>query len=181
VGETDQALARLARREDAAAIARIHNQGIADRIATFETEPRTVADIERLLAERGGRYPTIVVERAGDVVAWASTGPYRARPWYEPIAEHSVYVDRAHRGTGAGRLAGSLALEALVAEAERRGFLELVSRIFPENAASRALHRRAGFRDVRSSRVRRLRWSVRTTAWASTAATAGWTACGGTA
>jgi L-amino acid N-acyltransferase YncA len=144
VGETDQALARLARREDAAAIARIHNQGIADRIATFETEPRTPEDIERLLAERGGRYPTIVVERAGDVVAWASTGPYRARPWYEPIAEHSVYVDRAHRGTGAGRLA----LEALVAEAERRGFLKLVSRIFPENAASRALHRRAGFREV---------------------------------
>jgi L-amino acid N-acyltransferase YncA len=58
VGETDQALARLARREDAAAIARIHNQGIAERIATLETRPRTAADIEALLAEQAERYPT---------------------------------------------------------------------------------------------------------------------------
>jgi L-amino acid N-acyltransferase YncA len=68
------AVARLARREDSAAIARIHNQGTAERIATFETEPRTPEDIERMLAERGDRYPTIVVERDGEVVAWAGAG-----------------------------------------------------------------------------------------------------------
>src|SRR5207248_7302801 len=48
------ATARCARREDTADIARIYNQGIEDRIATFETEPRTTADIERLLDERLG-------------------------------------------------------------------------------------------------------------------------------
>jgi L-amino acid N-acyltransferase YncA len=135
---------RLARRQDAAAIARIYNQGIADRIATFETEPRTPGDIEALLADRDGRYPCIVVERGDDVVAWASAGTYRARACYDPIAEHSVYVDRAHRGTGVGRLA----LEGLIAEAERLGLLKLVSRIFPENHASLALHRKVGFREV---------------------------------
>jgi phosphinothricin acetyltransferase len=135
---------RPARREDAAAIARIYNQGIEERIATFETEPRTTADIEWLLAEREGRYPCIVVERDGEVVAWAGVDRYRARPCYDPIAEHSVYVDRARRGTGVGRLA----LEALVVEAERRGFVKLVSRIFPENEASLALHRSLGFREV---------------------------------
>jgi L-amino acid N-acyltransferase YncA len=130
---------------DAAAIARIYNQGIQDRIATFETEPRTTADIEQLLAARHGRYPSVVVERAdGDVAAWASAGTYRSRPCYDPIAEHSVYVDRGCRGAGVGRLA----LEGLVAEAERLGLLKLVSRIFPENLASLALHRKVGFREV---------------------------------
>jgi L-amino acid N-acyltransferase YncA len=137
-------VARGARREDAAAIARIYNQGIEDRIATFETESRTTADMARLLDERLGRYPAVVVERGGQVVAWASAGTYRARPCYDPIAEHSVYVDRDHRGTGVGRIA----LEALCAEAQRLGFLKLVSRIFPENVASLALHRKVGFREV---------------------------------
>ena len=135
---------RLACIEHAAAIARIYNQGIAERIATFETEPRTAEDIKRVLAERGDRYPTVVVERDGEVVAWAGAGSYRARPCYDPIAEHSVYVDRAQRGRGSGRVA----LEALLAEAERRGFLKLVSRIFPENVGSLALHRKVGFREV---------------------------------
>ena len=77
-------------------------------------------------------------------MAWASAGGYRARPCYDPIAEHSVYVERDHRGSGIGRMA----LEALCAEAERLGFLKLVSRIFPENTASLALHRKVGFREV---------------------------------
>jgi phosphinothricin acetyltransferase len=137
-------VARPARREDAAAIARIYNQGIEDRVATFETEPRKSEDIERLLDDRHGRYPAIVVERDGKVVAWASAGSYRARPCYDSIAEHSVYVDRDHRGAGVGRVA----LAALCADAERLGFLKLVSRIFPENVASLALHRTVGFREV---------------------------------
>jgi phosphinothricin acetyltransferase len=137
-------VARAARREDAEAIAHIYNQGIEDRVATFETESRTTSDIERLLDERLGRYPAIVVELDAQVVAWASAGSYRARPCYDPIAEHSVYVDRDHRGTGIGRIA----LEALCVDAAQLGFLKLVSRIFPENAASLALHRKVGFREV---------------------------------
>jgi phosphinothricin acetyltransferase len=135
---------RRARPDDAASIARIYNQGIEDRITTFETELRTPADIERLLAERAERYPMIVVERGREIVAWAGAGTYRSRPCYDPIAEHSVYVDRDQRGTGAGRVA----LEALCAEAQSLGFLKLVSRIFPENVASLALHRKVGFREV---------------------------------
>ena len=90
--DTAKLRTRAATIADAAAIAEIYNQGIADRIATFETEPRTTADIERLLDERLGRYPAIVVEHNGQVVAWASAVSYRARPCYDPIAEHSVYV-----------------------------------------------------------------------------------------
>ena len=141
----DKPVARGAVLEDAAAIARIYNQGIEDRIATFETELRSTEGMERLLIERMGRYPFIVVEHGGgQIVAWASAGVYRSRPCYGPVAEHSVYVARAHRGAGIGRLA----LVALCDEAERLGFLKLVSRIFPENEASLALHRKVGFREV---------------------------------
>ena len=127
---------RLAGPEDAAAIARIYNQGIEERVATFETEPRSPEDIRAQLASKGDRYPTVVVERDGVVVAWASAGAYRGRPAYAGVAEHSVYVDRSARGHGAGRAA----LDALFRCYEERGFWKLVSRIFPENVASLALH-----------------------------------------
>ena len=136
--------ARPARRADAAVIARIYNQGIEDRVATFETEPRTAAQIAAQLADKGDRFPTVVVERDGRVVAWAGAGAYRSRPAYAGVAEHSVYVARAARGTGAGRAA----LEALCRTYAERGFWKIVSRIFPENAASLALHERCGFRVV---------------------------------
>jgi len=96
---------RLAPVADAAAIAAIYNEGIGDRIATFETEPRTAEQIRAQLADKGERFPTIVVERDGRVVAWAHAGAYRSRPAYAGVAEHSVYVARAARGTGAGRAA----------------------------------------------------------------------------
>src|SRR5207249_8305909 len=64
---------------------------------------RTAQQIAALLADKGERYPTVVVERDGQVIAWASAGAYRARPAYAGVAEHSVYVARAARGSGAGR------------------------------------------------------------------------------
>jgi phosphinothricin acetyltransferase len=135
---------RLATPADAADIAAIYNEGIADRIATFETEPRTAAQLAAQLTEKGTRFPTVLVERDGRVVAWAGAGPYRSRPAYAGVAEHSVYVARAARGTGAGRAA----LEALCRAYAERGFWKIVSRIFPENRASLALHERCGFRVV---------------------------------
>jgi len=135
---------RLARKDDAAAIAAIYNEGIADGVATFETESRTAEQIATLLADKGERYPTVVVERDGRVIAWAGAGAYRTRPAYAGVAEHSVYVARAARGTGAGRAA----LNALCAAYAARGFWKLVSRIFPENSASLGLHERCGFRVV---------------------------------
>jgi phosphinothricin acetyltransferase len=135
---------RLATAADAAAIATIYNEGIADRVATFETESRTAEQIATLLKDKGERFPTVVVERAGRVVAWAGAGAYRSRPAYAGVAEHSVYVARDARGTGAGRVA----LDALCRTYAARGFWKIVSRIFPENTASLRLHERCGFRAV---------------------------------
>ncbi|MBA5779249.1 N-acetyltransferase [Stappia sp. F7233] len=132
---------RAGRRGDAAAIAEIYNQGIDDRIATFETEHRGAEAIE---AWFDARYPLAVVEDAGKVVAYAVAHPYRARQAYAGVREFSVYAARAHRGRGAGRLA----VLALIELARADGAWKLLSRIFPENVASRALCARLGFREV---------------------------------
>ena len=132
---------RLATTADASAFANIYNQGFADRIATFETHPRTADDVRGWLA---AAYPIVVVVEGGTTVAFASTSQYRARECYSGIAEFSVYVAHDKRRRGAGRLA----MQALLQEAQRHGFWKLLSRIFVENAASRALMRDLGFREV---------------------------------
>jgi phosphinothricin acetyltransferase len=137
-------IVRPAVRGDAEAIARIYTQGIEERIATFETEPRSTADMLAYLAEREGRYPVIVAEQSGQVVAWASAGSYRPRECYAGVCEFSVYADRAARGSGAAQAA----LQGLIDACTAHGFWKLVSRIFPENERSRGLCRKVGFREV---------------------------------
>jgi phosphinothricin acetyltransferase len=132
---------RRATPADAAAIAVIYNHGIEDRIATFETRPRSAEDVCDWF---DGVHPVVVVEEHGQVVAFASTSTYRARECYAGIAEFSVYVAREARGRGAGRLA----MQALIEAAEAAGFWKLVSRVFTENVASLKLLRALGFRDV---------------------------------
>ena len=133
--------ARPATRDDALAIADIYNQGIEDRVATFETGLRIAEDIA---AWFDGIHPIVVVEDAGQIIAFASTSTYRPRGCYAGVAEASVYVARPARGRGAGKLA----LQTLMALAAECGFWKLVSRVFPENAASRALLGSLAFREV---------------------------------
>jgi len=132
---------RLATAADAASIASIYNEGIEDRIATFETRLRTAADIEGWFDDR---HPIVVFDDGGAVAGFASTSTYRPRDAYAGVAEFGVYVARAHRGRGIGRAM----MTALADEAAARGFWKLVSRVFVENVASRALLASVGFREV---------------------------------
>lgn len=132
---------RLATPDDAPFLAAIYNEGIEDRVATFETRPRSAEDIRGWFDER---HPIVVVEEQGQIVAFASTSTYRPRDCYRGIAEVSVYVARQFRRRGAGRVA----LDALIEQAKAKGFWKLVSRVFPENEASRAMIRSLGFREV---------------------------------
>jgi len=127
--------------KDAPAITRIYNEGIEDRLGTFETRLRTPEDI---LGWFDGKHPIIVVENNGEIVAFAATSTYRSRDCYAGICEHSVYVTRSERGKGIGQVA----LKALIKAAEKAGYWKLVSRIFVENEPSLALHRKVGFREV---------------------------------
>src|SRR3954471_16258794 len=115
---------------DSPTIAAFYNQGIADRIATFETEPRSPDDIAGWFTS--GRLITVAEGKQG-VVAFAASFPYSARPCYAGINEFSVYVAREARGTGAGREV----LTALIEAASAHSLHKLPSRVFPENTASR--------------------------------------------
>ncbi|GHO63158.1 N-acetyltransferase [Ktedonobacter sp. SOSP1-52] len=132
---------RVATVADASAIAIIYNQGIEDRVGTFETQLRTEAMIASWF---DGMHPIVVVEQEQDIIAYASTSLYRSRPCYAGIAEFSVYVRRDWRGKGAGRLA----MAHLLQESAAAGFWKLLSRVFVENEASRGLLRSLGFREV---------------------------------
>jgi L-amino acid N-acyltransferase YncA len=135
---------RNATLDDAAAIAGIHNQGIEDRIATYETEPRSAEEQQAWLRAIADHYPAVVAQIDGEIVGWAGAGPYRARECYRGIGEFSMYVHRDWRRRGVG----DLLLASLISEAERMGLWKLLSRIFPFNEASRALCRKHGFREV---------------------------------
>ena len=133
---------RPARRDDAAAITEIYNQGIEDRIATFETEPRSVADV---LAWFDHAPAFVAVEdAAGEVAGYAVAHPYSDRCCYRGIAEFSVYVLREARGRGVGRVA----MAALNEAAKAAGLWKLLSRVFPENRASLNLMAWSGFKAI---------------------------------
>jgi phosphinothricin acetyltransferase len=127
---------------DAEAITRIYNEGIRGRGATFETRERTTADVLQWFDDP--RFPILVAEDDGDVVGWAAASSYRARECYAGIAEYSIYVATSHHGRGVGNALMPVFLEACA----KAGFWKVLSRLFPENAASRALCARHGFREV---------------------------------
>src|SRR3954453_1496869 len=126
---------------DAPVIAAIYNQGIVDRVATFETESRSPDDIAGWFTS--GRL-IMVAEGAQGVVAFAASFPYSTRPCYAGINEFSVYVARDWRGTGGGRAV----LGALIEAASAHSLHKLTSRVFPENVASRGLLKRLGFDEI---------------------------------
>lgn len=133
---------RAARPGDAEAIAAIHNQGIEDRIATFDTrvkEPTAVSDaISHWLC-------CLVAERDGEVVAFAKAGPYEDHsPYYDGIGEATIFVARPSRGRGIG---GPL-LDALVEAARARGLHKLTAKVFASNEPSLRLFGSHGFRTV---------------------------------
>jgi L-amino acid N-acyltransferase YncA len=138
----DDVVVRAAGADDADAIARIHNQGIAERMATFQTATQRAPKVAELI-ERG--QPVLVAERGGRVVGWASLAPYDdAHAYYATVGEATLYVDRGARRGGTGRAL----LEGLAEEAERRGYHKLVGKIFTSNEPSIALVRSTGWQEV---------------------------------
>jgi L-amino acid N-acyltransferase YncA len=133
---------RPARQRDAEAIARIYNEGIEERVATFQTR---IQHAEEIAATIAGGTPLLVAEQDGRVVGWASIGPYDdAHEYYSGVGEATLYVDRQARRRGAGRTL----LDALADEATRRGYYKLTGKIFTSNEASIALVRACGWRQV---------------------------------
>jgi L-amino acid N-acyltransferase YncA len=118
----------------------IYAAGIASGNATFETEAPEwdVWDEGHLDDLR------LVAVEGAEVIGWAAASPVSDRCCYSGVVENSVYVDPDYRGRGVGRLL----LFALVAASEDAGNWTIQTGIFPENAASLALHESCGFRVV---------------------------------
>ena len=129
---------------DASTLCEIYNQGIEDRLATLETELRTPEERRQWLKSRGPRHPVIVAEADGRVVAWGSLNQFNAREAYRHVADFSIYVERAHRGKGAGRVV----LTRLIELARELGYHKMVLSAFPFNPAGMALYEKLGFRTV---------------------------------
>lgn len=130
------------------AVAEIYREGIATGNSTFEADAPTWAEwdaghltICRLVAVSGGA-----------VCGWACLSPISGRAVYAGVAEVSIYIGAGFRGKGVGRRL----MEALIVESEAHGIWMLQAGIFPENAASIALHERFGFRRV--GRRERIGW-----------------------
>jgi phosphinothricin acetyltransferase len=122
------------------AVSRIYAEGLATGQASFET---TVPSWESWDA---AHLPGLrVVATAGDeVVGWAALSPVSARSVYAGVVEESVYVAASARGGGVG----SALLDDVIRRSEEAGIWTIQTSIFPENAASLALHERVGFRVV---------------------------------
>jgi L-amino acid N-acyltransferase YncA len=135
--------------EDWPAVEAIYVEGIATRNATFDTSPPSWEEFDagrlsdhRLVATEGDR-----------IVGWVALSPTSKRACYAGVVEHSVYVAEDARGQGIGRAL----MEALIESAEAAGLWTIETGIFPENAASLALHEQVGFRIVgRRERIAQL-------------------------
>lgn len=133
---------RSAENADVPAITNIYNEGIRGRTATFETRERTPEEVRSWLGNP--RHPVLVAESEGEVVGWIAASTYRPRDCYAGIAEFSVYVAGSARGRGVG----DALLAAFLPACRDAGLWKVLSRIFPENEASRRLCARHGFREV---------------------------------
>jgi len=137
---------RAAVADDAPGICIVYNQGIEDRVATFETEARSPDDIAHWFGDDA--YPVVVAEEDGRILGFASTSAYGARACYAGIREFSIYVHRQAKRRGIAR--GLLI--SLSDAAAQAGCWKITSRIFPENTASLELCKLLGFRIVGTHR-----------------------------
>jgi phosphinothricin acetyltransferase len=126
---------------DAEQVLRIYQDGLDGGQASFET---VAPDWQAFDAGRLPDHRFVAVATDGTVVGWVAVSAVSARAVYAGVVEHSIYVDPAARGTGAG----TALLERLITATEAAGVWTIQSGIFPQNSASLRLHQRVGFRVV---------------------------------
>jgi phosphinothricin acetyltransferase len=132
---------RPMRLADAAAVLAIYQAGMDGGQASFE---HTAPTWEAFDAGRLPDHRFVAVDDDNTVLGWVAVSPVSSRAVYAGVVEHSVYVDPAARSRGIGRAL----LAALIESTEAAGIWTIQSGVFPENAASLALHHAAGFRTV---------------------------------
>jgi L-amino acid N-acyltransferase YncA len=129
---------------DLAAIAEILNHEIRSGTASWTETPKNPDDMMRWFGKRTARgHPVLVAEDGGEVLGYASYGPFRAGEGYRETVEHSVYVARSARGRGIARLL----MERLIVHARTAGLTRMVGGVSADQPASAGLHRKLGFEE----------------------------------
>ncbi len=128
---------------DIPAITDIYAIEVREKTATFELTPPDNAEMTRRFSDIAGKgFPYLVAEQGGVIAGYAYSAPYRTRPAYRFTVENSIYLARAYQRQGIG----SALLNELIAQCEQLGFRQIIAVIGDSaNAASIALHARAGF------------------------------------
>ncbi|MEO3787961.1 N-acetyltransferase family protein [Actinocorallia sp. B10E7] len=132
---------RSMRPDDAAQVLAVYQAGLDTGNAGFEVTAPAWREFD---AHRLPGHRHVAVAPDGVLLGWTAVSAVSARPVYAGVVEHSVYIHPDARGKGVG----SALLRALIASTEAAGIWTVQSGVFPENTASLALHRRAGFRTV---------------------------------
>ena len=135
---------RKATEQDIESIRVIYNQGIEDRIATWETTIKDMAYMKDWFENHGGRYTVIVAEYEGLVIGWGSLNPYNIRCTYEGVDDVSLYIFRGFRGKGIG----TKILTKLERFAKENAFHKIVLSAFSFNSLGQYLYRKKGYREV---------------------------------
>ena len=136
---------RHAQIRDLPSILEIYNQGILDRIATLEEEPKDLEYMKGWFEGRSSRYAVLVLEiDPGEIGGWASLNPYSHRCAYSGVADLSIYIRRDLRGKGFG----SALLSELERVARTNSFHKIVLMTFPFNPAGQGLYLKMNYRCV---------------------------------
>ena len=138
-------LTRMASIGDIGQITEIYNQGIVDRIATLESNTKSVEEMRTWFNIRSERHKVLVAEDGeGNIIGWASLNVFNVRECYRGVSDLSIYIRREERGKGLGKRL----LIALIEIAKQTGFHKLVLSTFSFNFAGQRLYTSVGFTKV---------------------------------
>ena len=135
---------RLAAAKDLGAITEIYNDAILRTVASFDIEPKSLAQQRKWFREHGGSFPVLVAEADGQITGWASLSRWSDRCAYSATAEASVYIREEWRGKGTGKAL----LAELLKQGQQAGLHTVIARIVAGNAASIRLCESLGFTHI---------------------------------
>jgi phosphinothricin acetyltransferase len=136
---------RTAAPADADAICAIYNHYVSNTTISFEEEPVSPGEMAKRIADvASASLPWLVMVEDDKLTGYAYATKWRVRAAYRFAVESSVYLDPDHAGKGAG----TMLYEALLAELRRRDLHLVIGGIAQPNEASVRLHERLGFQKV---------------------------------
>ncbi|MEZ4819212.1 MAG: N-acetyltransferase family protein [Bdellovibrionota bacterium] len=134
-------LIERARIDHLPAITEIYNDAILHTVATFDTQPKTIAEQEIWFQQHVDPLPIFVALFDNEVIGWSSLSAWSDRCAYAKTVETSTYMHKDHQAKGIG----TKLLATSMAYAQTHGHRNVLARIVSSSLASRHLHEKQGF------------------------------------